>query len=91
MPRQVSAAILTAAPSVEDCKDCRGLEIIRAMTKNRKNINATIKRHKYEIHGITIPQPQQQQPQKQHNKEQKISRPSSDEESDDGTIDGFVF
>ena len=54
------------------------------MTKNRKNINATINRHKYEVHGIPIPQPQQQQPQKQHNKKRKISTPSSDEESDDG-------
>ena len=62
MRRPVSAAIPPVVPSIEDCKDCRGLENIRAITKNRKNINATINRHKYEVHGIPLPQPQQQQP-----------------------------
>ena len=57
------------------------------MTKNRKNINATINRHRYEVHGIPIPQQQQQRP----SKKPKKSKPSSDEESDDGAIDGFVF
>ena len=62
MPRPVSAAIPPVVPSFEDCKDCRGLENIHAIAQNRKNINATINRHKYEVHGIPIPQPQQQQP-----------------------------
>ena len=72
-------------PAVKDCVVCQGLEKIRAMTKNR--INATINRHRYEVHGIPIPQQQQQRP----SKKPKKSKPSSDEESDDGAIDGFVF
>ena len=78
--------------SYKECKDCRGLENIRAFTNNRKNINATIRRHQYEVHGIPYPQQQQQQP----SKKQKISNgvggpPLSDEDSNDGAIEGFVF
>ena len=47
IPRPISVAIPPAVPSVEDCKDCRGLENIRAMTKNREIINATINSMKY--------------------------------------------
>ena len=87
--RHVSTAPVNTVPSVEGCPDCPGLEKISAMTKNRKNINQTINRHKIEVHGIPIHQPQQQQPQKQPSKKQKKTRPSSDEETDDGLIDGF--
>ena len=83
-----------------DCVVCQGQEKIRAMTKNRKNINKAIGLHKEKVHGIPYhpqhqPQQQQQQ-QQQQNKKQKISNgaggpPSSDEESNDGAIDGFVF
>ena len=80
-------------PSVEDCPDCQGQAKLRALTKNKKNINKTINRHRYEVHGIPYPQQQQQQPCKT----QKILRgaggpPSlSDDESNDGAINGFVF
>ena len=74
-------------PSVEDCPDCQGQAGLRALTKNKKNINATINRHRYEVHGIPYPQQQQQRP----SKKPKKSKPSSDEESDDGATDGFVF
>ena len=86
MPKSVPV-LAGVVQSIEDCKDCQGLKKIHAMTKNRKNINATINRHRYEVHGIPIPQQQQQRP----SKKPKKSKPSSDEESDDGTIDGFVF
>ena len=88
MPRPVSTAIPPKAPSIDECKDCRGLEKIRAMSKDRKNINATIRRHQYEVHGIPYPQQQQHH---QPSKKPKKSKPSSDEESDDGLIDGFFF
>ena len=83
---------MKTVPSVEDCPDCQGQSKLRALTKNKSNINKTIRRHQYEVHGI--PYPQQQQ--RQSSKKSKISRgaggpPSDDEESNDDTIDGFVF
>ena len=42
------------------------------IVKNKKNINKTINRHRYEVHGI--PYPDQQQQQQQPSKKQKISR-----------------
>ena len=78
--------------SVEDCPDCQGQAKLRALTKNKTNINKTIRRHQYEVHVIPYPQQQQQQP----SKKLKISRgaggpPSDDDESNDGAIGGFVF
>ena len=83
----VPAAPIKTVPSIENCPDCQGQAKLRALTKNKKNINATINRHRYEVHGIPYPQQQQQQP----SKKPKISKPLSDEESDDGAIDGFCF
>ena len=84
-------------PSIEQCPDCQGQAKLWALTKNKKNINKTINRHRYEVHGIPYPQQQQQQ-QQQHqlSKKSKISRdaggpPSDDEDSNDEAIDGFVF
>ena len=84
-------------PSIEQCPDCQGQAKLWALTKNKKNINKTINRHRYEVHGIPYPQQQQQQQQQQQpSKKSKISRgaggpPSDDEDSNDGAIDGFVF
>ena len=96
IPRTVQPAPIKTVPSVEDCPDCQGQAKLRALTKIKTNINKTIRRHQYEVHGIPYPQQQQQQQQHQPSKKQKISKgsggpPSSDEESNDGDIDGFVF
>ena len=84
--------------SVEDCPDCQGQAKLRALTKNKTNINKTIRRHQYEVHGIPYPQQYQyqQQQQQQPSRKSKISRgaggpPSDDEDSNDGAIDRFVF
>ena len=70
IPKTVPAANLTTVPSVEDCETSQGHAKIRALTKNKKNINRIINRHKYEVHGIPQPQQQQQQ-QKPRNKGHK--------------------
>ena len=93
MERTVQAAAIKPVPSMEQCLDCQGKAKLWALTKNKKNINKTINRHRYEVHGIPYPQQQQQQ---QPSKKSKISRgaggpPSDDEDSNDGAIDGFVF
>ena len=98
MARTVQAAAIKPVPSMEQCLDCQGQAKLWALTKNKRNINKTINRHRYEVHGIPyLQQPQQQQQQQQQqNKKQKISMgaggpPSSDEESNDGAIEGFIF
>ena len=94
--KTVQSAVVKTVPSVEDCPDCQGQAKLRALTKNKSNINKTIRRHQYEVHGIPYPQQYRQQQQQQPSKKSKISRgagepPSDDEESNDGAIDGFVF
>ena len=66
------------------------------MTKNRKNINKSIGHHKEKVHGIPYHPQHQPHQRQQPSKKQKISNgaggpPSSDEESNDGAIYGFVF
>ena len=73
MPKSVPV-LVGVVQSIEDCKDCQGLKKIHAMTKNRKNIKATINRHRYEVHGIPIPQQQQQRPSKKPKKIQTFIR-----------------
>ena len=95
IPKTVPAAPIKTVPSIED-PDCQGQAKLRALTKNKKNINKTINRHRYEVHGIPMPQQQQQQQQQQPGKKQKFSNasggpPSSDDESNDGAIEGFIF
>ena len=92
IPRTVKSATIKTVPSIEDCPDCQGQAELRALTKNKNNINKTINRHRYEVHGIPYPRKQQQQ----SSKKSKISRgaggpPSDDEESNHDAIDGFVF
>ena len=93
IPKPVPAEIQTTVPSIKNCKTCQGQDKMSALTNNRKNINKTINRHKYELHEIPVSQPQQQQ--QKLSKKQKSERghggPPSDNESDDGTIDGFDF
>ena len=52
-------------PAVKDCVVCQGLEKIRTMTKNRKNINKAIGLHKEKVHEIPYQPQHQQQPQQQ--------------------------
>ena len=99
MPRTVPAAPIKTVPSIEDCPDCQGQAKLRALAKNKTNINKTIRRYQHEVHGIPYTQHQQQQQQQQQqqpSKKPKILRvagrpPSSDDESNDGAIDGLIF
>ena len=60
IPKTVQLALVKTVPSKEDCPDCQGQAKLRALTKNKKNINKTIYRHRYEVHRIPYPQQQQQ-------------------------------
>ena len=61
LPKTVQLAPFKTVPSIEDWPDSQGQAKLRALTKNKKNINKTINRHRYEVHGIPYPDKQQQQ------------------------------
>ena len=45
MPKSIPTVAVETVLSVEDCPDCQGQAKLRALTKNKKNINKTISRH----------------------------------------------